>query len=659
LKKQAVVTVTQAIALFAINAYICWRTFRLEWSIRMDSIEGAYIGISRHILANWRHLSWWPAWYGGIPFHNSYPPLLHVLVAIYAGVMQVSAARAHHIISALFYCVGPVFAYLLMERLSKLPLASFCAALLYSLVSPGAFLARQIALDMGDPLRPRRLGTLIAYGDGPHLAGLALVPLAVYCLDVALEKRRPLYYGLAALSFVAVASTNWLSAFSLAAMLGCYLIALRPWRDWLVTAGLGVAAYFVAMPWIPPSLIRAVQFNAQTVGGDFRNSLSQLAVFAPIGLAILAAAGWLMSRLRVPHYLRMLVFFAGVMAGITLADLWFGISVVPQGSRYQLEMDLGLTGAIVMAIALALRRAPATLQWIAVAVLVLFSVEQIARANEYAKRLIKPVDISTTLEYRVARWFDEHIPGQRVVVPGSCQFWLSAFSDSSQVGGGYAQGRTNPLLEVAEYVILNGVHSENDTDDAVLWMKAFGVQAVQAGGPGTREAYHAFHIGAKFRGRLEELWREGDDAIYRVPQRSASLAHVIGTEQVVSRRPVDGLDVSQLRKYVAALDDPSLPLATFTWKTPDSAEIQTSAAPGQVVSIQISHDQGWQATANGRPVALREDGLGMLSVDPKCDGDCRLILEYKGDWESRIASWLCGLTLLSWLALIGRDWLRR
>src|ERR1700680_1715614 len=84
--------------LFLVNAYICWRLFRLEYSQFMGSIEAAYIGISRHILASGGDLSWWPAWYVGIPFQNAYPPLLHFLVAGAAAVGQVSTARAHHFV---------------------------------------------------------------------------------------------------------------------------------------------------------------------------------------------------------------------------------------------------------------------------------------------------------------------------------------------------------------------------------------------------------------------------------------------------------------------------------------------------------------------------------------------------------------------------------
>lgn len=400
-----------AIILLALNAYVCWRVFRLEWNSRMDSIEGAYIGISRHILSSWGDLSWWPAWYGGIPFRNAYPPLLHYLVALWAAVLHTSAARAHHVVTALFYCAGPVFAYLLMERLSHRPFASFCGGLLYTVVAPCGLLSKTVALDMVDPWTPRRLGTLIAYGDGPHLAGLALMPLAVYLLHIALEKRRPVNYAAAMLSMVAVACTNWLSAVALAVLIVCYLAAFGNKRDWGVTAVIGISAYLVAMPLIPPSLIRTVQFNARTVGADYSSSMSLLAKIAPFALVALAGMKWAMARFRVPAYLQMLLLFAAVMSGVTLGDLWFGVSVLAQAHRYQLEMDLGITFVIAMGAGFALERGPIILQRAAVLALVVFSTEQIVRAHRYGRDLIRPLKIETTLEYRAARWFRENMPG--------------------------------------------------------------------------------------------------------------------------------------------------------------------------------------------------------------------------------------------------------
>jgi hypothetical protein len=634
-----------AAILFAINTCICWRVFGLEWSKRMDSIEGAYIGISRHILASWPDLSWWPAWYAGIPFRNSYPPLLNILVALSSAVLNVSVARAHHVVTALFYCAGPVFTYLMMARLSRRRFPSFCAALLYSVVSPVALMVHKVALDMGHPLRPRRLGTLIAYGDGPHIAALALVPLALYCLDLALEKRTPIFYGVASLSMIAVVYTNWLGALALAVLVLCYLAAGRPWRDWRATACLAVGTYLAAMPWIPPSLIHTIQFNAQTVGGNFSKSSATLMHAAPFALAAFAALKFLMQRMRAPAYLQMVVFFSAAMGCVGLGYSWFGWAAVPQPERYHLEIDLGITLALGMGAALL----PQKIARIAAAFLFLFSVEQVYRAYNYSRDAVEPIDISSTVEYRIAKWFDAHMGASRVFVPGSIEFWLQAFTETPQVGGGFEQGNVNFTDRIAEYQILSDVGAGvNDVAISLLWLKAFGVQAVVSGGPKSREQYHAFANGEKFKGVLAEYWREGDDAIYRVPQRNNSLAHVMRAAHLVAHAPYNGMDTEQLRTYVDAIDDPALPEATFVWRTNHSAEILTHAQANHVVSVQVTYDPGFHARANGRPAPIFRDGLGWLAIEPHCAGECRIELVYDGGLEDRVARWLRGITILCW-----------
>src|SRR5271166_3301629 len=176
----------------------------------MGSIEAAYISISHYILDNWRDLTWFPLWYGGIPFQNTYPPLLHFVVAGFAAFAGVSVARAHHIVTAVFYCLGPLTVYLLALRLTGSRWYSFWAGLAYSIVSPSAFLISSVRQDLGSVWSPRRFNVLNFYGEGPHIASLALLPLAIHCLDVALPKRKPWYYVLTAVSMAAVALTNWL-----------------------------------------------------------------------------------------------------------------------------------------------------------------------------------------------------------------------------------------------------------------------------------------------------------------------------------------------------------------------------------------------------------------------------------------------------------------
>jgi len=638
-----------AAILFALNLYVSWRLFRLEYSHFMSSIEGAYIGISRHILMNWSDLTWWPAWYSGIPFRNAYPPLLHMLVALTAKVGGFSVARAHHIATAGFYCIGPVFAYLMLRRFSGKPFTSFCAALLYTVISPSGLLIRQIAADLDDPLRPRRLSTLVAYGDGPHIAGIALFPLAIWSLDRALVRRGPLDWGLAAICFIAVVYTNWLAAFALAAMVFCYLLAGRPWRDWALTAAFGVMTYCVACPWAPPSMIRTIQFNAQTIGGDFRESYKMLLRFTPIMLVGLAALR--LGMRRTPAYQQMLAMFTFLMCAPTLGWFWFGFSILPQPDRYQLEMDLGITLLMGIGVSALVERAPRRAMHAVILIFFGLVISQLHRGQRYARGLVEAVDIRTTLEYRSARWLGEYMPGARVLVPGTVSFWLSAFADNAELGGGFAQGVINWENRVAEYEIVSGGGTKPDSIDIeMLWLHAFGIQAIEVGGKGTREYYRAFAMGDKFRGRLPELWREGDDAIYRIPSRNSELAHVMLTSQLVDRAPVNGADVVQVQRYVDAITDPTLPDAKFVWHTNHSAEILANMQPNHVAAVQITYDPGWHAIANGRSAKVRPDGLGLFAVEPQCNGECRIELWWDGGGrEMTVCKGLRASVLVSWL----------
>src|SRR5438477_2072771 len=159
----------------------------------MGSIEAAYVSISRYMIENWRDLSWFPLWYGGIPFQNTYPPLLHAIVACVAVWLRMSPALAHHAVTAFFYCLGPMALYALAVRLTRSRWYGFWAGLLYSIISPSAFLIGNVRTDLGGFLGLRRFHVLVLYGEGPHVTALALLPMTLWCLDLALDKRRPFY----------------------------------------------------------------------------------------------------------------------------------------------------------------------------------------------------------------------------------------------------------------------------------------------------------------------------------------------------------------------------------------------------------------------------------------------------------------------------------
>ncbi len=244
------------------------------------------------------------------------------------------------------------------------------------------------------------------------------------------------------------------------------------------------------------------------------------------------------------------------------------------------------------------------------------------------------------------------MPGERVYVPGSISFWMNAFSDTPQFTGCCTQSVVNPGAAIPSYLIPSGYGTrEQDADFTLLWLKAYGVHAIEMDGPKSPEAYHPYLHPDKFSGKLRELWRDGDDAIYEVPQRSKNPARVLDPGDLVSKPPDNGIDVPQLRKFVGSIDRDGPPDPAVSWRDSAHGSITGPVPAKQVVWLPVNYHSGWSATVAGRPRPVRKDGLGFLVIDPGCDGSCRIDLSWSAGWEPAAA---LALSLCAWLAILIR-----
>jgi hypothetical protein len=368
-----------------------------------------------------------------------------------------------------------------------------------------------------------------------------------------------------------------------------------------------------------------------------------------LGLGVLKAA----TR-RLSTGLQFAVFFTFLTALITLADAWFHVAIVPQPDRYHLEMEMALAILASLAAYEAMRRAPRIVVIGALVGLSILLVQPLRISRRYARTfLITTVEITKTSEWKTANWLNTHWSGERVMVPGSTRFWLTAFTDTPQLGGGFDQGITDPEIPVAAYGLTAGAGG-NWAEWSVLWLKALGVQAVGVTGPGSTEVYKDFVDPKKFEGVLDVLWRDGGDVLYQVGGKvHASLARVVPRTSLVARTPVHGGDVDPLRGYVAALDDPAMPNASMEWTSAHTARVTTEVAAGQVVSLQMAWHRGWHASIGGKPVPIGRDGLGLMTIYPHGVGAMTIDLIYDGGMEMRVAHWVCGLTGLMLLGWVG------
>ncbi len=376
-----------SVALFALNAAIAWRLFHIEYLSQTGTGESLTIAYARYARDHWPDLGWCRFWFGGMPFQNAYVPGLLLTSALVSWVAHISAGSAFHIVVAFMYCMGPVTLFWMACRLTRATSWSFYAALVYSLISPSAFLVPDIRRDLGSLFWDQRLHVMDVYGDNPHVTSLTLLPLAILALDLALERRRPLYYVLAALALAAVPLTNWPGAIALACALLAYGLTLATGaRRWLRIAGMGALAYAFAIPWIPPSTILTTQAAVQGLEPANRFNPRHL-----VPIVVLAAATWallwLFARAGASKYLRFFVLYFFYTAAITLGWYWFHITLLAQPNRFHMAMEMGFTLILVFAVRLACERWSAIARPLAVA-FALVCVVQFIEYRAYAQRLL-------------------------------------------------------------------------------------------------------------------------------------------------------------------------------------------------------------------------------------------------------------------------------
>ena len=651
-----------AVLVFALNAAVSRELFRTEYTQHMGSIEAAYIGISRFVMSHWNPPAWFPLWYCGIPFQNTYPPLLHRLVAFAAAAFHISSALAHHAVTAFLYSAGPVAILLLALGLSGDLAISLSAALVCSLISPSAFLMPSVRGDLGSVWMPRRLQVLVDYGDGPHMSAVTLLLFAVLALHLVAQKRSLPRIALAAVAFAATVATNWLGAFSLAMATLCYLLArwdegLSLKRLLLVAAPVCALGYGLIAPWIPPSTIRDIQRNAQFTVGRYPMGATQAICGAAL-LIVLICVRWICLRWRAPLLVRFAGYFFTLTGGIALTAEWFRIYIMPQPDRYHLEMEFAAALLLAAFGAALVRRVPRKLQLSVVAALVFFGVLQFRHYRYYARREIRAIDIHHTIEYEAGTWLGQNLPGRRVFATGSVQFWLTAFADNPEIGGGFDQGIVNREIPAMTYGI---PFTTGNGADTARWVRLLGAQAIVASEKGGRDFYSDdWKDAEKFRGVLPELWRDGHDVIYAVPERSESLAHAVRLDDVIWKAPGSVLEqMDGARKLDAALENPSNPLTPLVWKDAGNLRISGVLRPADALFVQISYHPGWRALIDSRPVPIRSDGLGFMILEPHCNGPCEIDMTYDGGLEMALAQFARLASLLVVLFCVSAPFWRR
>ena len=186
-------------------------------------------------------------------------------------------------------------------------------------------------------------------------------------------------------------------------------------------------------------------------------------------------------------------------------------------------------------------------------------------------------------------------------------------------------------------------------------MKAFAVHAVAIGGPASRKEYKQFHFPNRYRGILPLAWSAA--MIISTASPRVYLAwHALSGGGISSTPAREWYRRDGVASFVAALDDASLPAATWQWRGVNTATIKASMSPNQVIAVALNYHPGWSATVAGMPVPVHSDGLGFVVIEPDCSGACVVEMRWSPGAEPRI---VVGLALLTLVGSLGACVLHR
>ncbi|MEO8096356.1 MAG: hypothetical protein ABI811_01550 [Acidobacteriota bacterium] len=631
------------VALFALNAYLCHELFSLEISQMIGSVEAVFISFSRWLADHWSDRSWFPLWISGMPVRQVYGPVLHTTVAAVSRLTQWTPQHAYHFVTAVTYCLGPVTLFWLCFKATGRRGYAFLAGLIYSLLSPSTFVVSAIRDNALGYWNARRYQTLVEFGEGPHVTALMMIPLVIWILDEAAVARKRAFLVAAPIALAILVLTNWTGTTGLVMGIAAYCLSKlgaseaageRP-LHWPTLAGIGVIAYMLAMPWIPPSLIRAVNESSQAMDTALP-LVGKLKVLVPL-LTAIVAAHFAAQRFQINRWYRFFLYYGLITGVVVLSYYRLDLKVVQLGHRFHLEMEMAMAGAAAFAVLWLNNKLPRWARAAALGLLVVAGVAQMIQYRSYVVLLTKSIDFTQTAEYRMSQWFAANMKDQRVLAPGTPSLWMNLYSDVPQFFGCCDQSVRTDALRHALYVIYAGHPQRKGSGELVtLWLKTYGVAAVgvpAGGGPQSPQPYTDPH---QFDGVLPEAWRDGANVVYRVPGPPYSLAHVIDRARVVTRPPGNGLDIEQIVPLVNQLDHPPA-AAIFRWISQHEAEITAETAPDQVLFVQETFDAGWHAYDKKTELRVVPDALGLTVVEPIEPGSHTIRLVYGSGEEDQVA----------------------
>lgn len=620
-----------SVLLFFLTTALIWPLFGLKYLNNWSSIESTFIADGRMLAARLPHPGWQPLWYCGTRFDYIYPPALRYGTALITRFGHVTAARAYHLYTALFYVIGIVAVYWMVRVGSGSRRMAWLASAGTALFSPTFLLLPVIRYD--SPLWvPQRLHVLMSYGEGPHISSLCVLPAALALSFLAVRSGRLLPLAGSSILCALTVAINFYGATALAIffpILAWSVWVGRPERAiWFRAAGIIALAYALSAFWLTPSYLRVTADNLRQVATPGEAGPRLLAVAAIIVFCI---ATWRWGNRRPGCEWTIFVAGASVFLSIyVLGFYYFGFIIVGNSARLIPELDLALLLAAAGAVQFFWIRPRLRILAILIPLMAAYPVVRYLR---HAYTPFPKGDYEHQYEYLISKWVHENLPNQRVLPSGSVRFWYDAWFDLSQADGGSTQGDANPVLPTPAYQIPAGDRG----DTAILWLQAIGTDAVIVPDRTSPESYHDYVKPEKFRGLARVLYDDQHGTvIYRVPRIHPGIGRVVKTSKLEGIGSVAQGDMVALARYVAAVEEPGQSLTQVNWTSFDRAELRVQVSAGQSILFQETYDPFWRAYENGQPVPIRRDPVMDFMLLDVPEGDHVIRLNFETPTENRI-----------------------
>ncbi|MEZ5354878.1 MAG: hypothetical protein R2762_19765 [Bryobacteraceae bacterium] len=658
-------TILLAVIVFAVNLGLNRFLYLPGEGVYRESIEDGYASMARFFLQHPSPFGWNPLQYEGLPAHMWYLPVVPYSAALAMKLLPMfDHVHVYRMVVATGALLGPVsfFAFVLFFTRSRK--WAFLTAITYSLFSVSYLLYGIVADDRGHAALPWRLQSLVKYAEGPHNVGLFLLPLALIACWRAAVGRRFREVLIAAALLALIPLTNWVSALALA--LCCLMMLLAGLGSGPQTGFLGrrivyagVLAYLFAAFWLTPTFVYTTLFNwpADT---NYRVRL----IHYVVRLALVA--GPVLIRLlflRFPrHTYFCFVSLCLYVFGLSVsAYYWYGVGVMPESWRYGPELELFFAAFLFEAARLLWTTRTRFGQAAAAALPTVFIYAAWPQFTEFvtdANRVLRPLQPENTVEYRMSRAIGEQKPRGRVYVTGGTRFRFNAYQDIPQLGGTFESGLRNRVpLDFIYFVRKHEARSAaTRTADAILALRAAGVEYVGVHGTNSREFYHDITDPLVFEGTLERVYTDEDDRLYRLP--FTGWANLV-RESELPRHIPKGRDIEDAVPYVAAMDDTARPPLLSVWRGPGSIEIRGATPPNYWIAVRVSYDEGWRAYQDGRQIEVVRDVMGHIVLKPNPAPFSTIALEFRPHPEQVACTVLSVGAILSALWLARRHRLRR